>query len=217
MKSDSQLQRDVSAELRWEPAVRAARLGVEVNAGVVTLAGQVESCSEKWHAERAAQRVSGVKALTTELKVHPGDMDRRADADIARAVEDVLAWSSSRPADAIHVMVEDGWVTLSGDVDGHYQRAAAARGVRTLLGVPGISDHIRIEPSLTPAAVKSDIEAALRRTSVGDTLKISVTMHGSDVTLSGTVRSWDERDTATNTAWRTPGVRNVVDMLTLTH
>ena len=52
MKSDSQLQRDVSAELRWEPAVRAARIGVEVNAGVVTLAGQVESCSEKWHAER---------------------------------------------------------------------------------------------------------------------------------------------------------------------
>lgn len=220
MKTDSQLQQDVSAELKWEPSVHAARIGVEVKDGVVTLAGQVDSYSEKWNAERAAQRVAGVKAMTTELKVHLTGLSKRTDADVAEAVENVLEWTSSLPAGAIKVMVEGGWVTLSGDVDWQYQRQAATDSVRYLMGVTGVSDQISIKPSLpvvTATAVKSDIEAALKRTSIADAKKISVAVHGSDVTLSGTVHSWDERDTATNSAWGTPGVRNVVDMMTLAH
>ena len=102
-------------------------------------------------------------------------------------------------------------------VDWQYQRQAATDGVRYLMGVTGVSDQIRIKPSVTGSAVKSDIEAALKRRSIADAKKISVAVHGSDVTLSGTVRTWDERDTATNSAWGTPGVRNVVDMMTLTY
>ncbi len=215
MKTDSQLQQDVNAELKWEPSVHAARIGVEVKDGVVTLAGEVESYSEKWSAERAAQRVAGVKAMTTELTVHLTSLSRRTDADIAEAVENVLEWTSSLPAGAIQVMVEAGWVTLSGDVDWQYQRQAAADSVRHLMGVTGVSDQISIKPSVTATAVKSDIEAALKRTSISDAEKISVAVSGSDVTLSGTVHSWDERDTATNSAWGMPGVRNVVDKMTL--
>jgi len=215
MKTDSQLQQDISAELKWEPSIHAARTGVEVKDGVVTLAGQVDSYSEKWNAERAAQRVAGVKAMTTELKVHLTGLSKRTDADVAEAVENVLEWTSSLPAGAIKVMVEGGWVTLSGDVDWQYQRQAATDSVRYLMGVTGVSDQISIKPSVTATAVKSDIEAALKRTSIADAKKISVAVNGSDVTLSGTVHSWDERDTATNSAWGTPGVRNVVDRMTL--
>jgi len=217
MKTDSQLQQDVSAELQWEPSVHAARIGVEVKDGVVTLAGQVDSYAEKWSAERAAQRVAGVKAITTELKVHLTGLSKRTDADVAEAVENVLEWTSSLPAGAIKVMVEGGWVTLSGDVDWQYQRQAASDSVRYLMGVTGVSDQIDIKPSVTATAVKSDIEAALNRTSIADAKKISVAVHGSDVTLSGTVQSWDERDTATNSVWGTPGVRNVIDKMTLAY
>ena len=215
MKTDSQLQQDVSAELEWEPSVHAARIGVEVKDGVVTLAGQVDSYAEKWNAERAAQRVAGVKAMTTELKVHITGLSKRTDADIAEAAENVLEWTSSLPAGAIKVMVEGGWVTLSGDVDWQYQRQAAKDSVRYLMGVTGVGDQISIKPSVTATAVKADIEAALKRTSIADAKRITVAVHGSDVTLSGTVHSWDERDTATNSAWGTPGVRNVVDKMTL--
>jgi osmotically-inducible protein OsmY len=215
MKTDSQLQQDVTAELKWEPSVHAARIGVEVKDGVVTLAGQVDSYAEKWNAERAAQRVSGVKALATEIQVQLSGLSQRTDADIAGAVENVLEWTASLPAGAIKVMVEGGWVTLTGDVDWKYQKQAAAESVRYLMGVIGVSDQIGIKPSLSAAGVKSDIEAALQRSVIADARKISVGVQGSEVTLSGTVHNWAERETATNSAWGTPGVRNVVDKLTL--
>jgi osmotically-inducible protein OsmY len=194
-----------------------------VKDGVVTLAGQVDSFAEKLNAERAAQRVCGVKAMTTELKVHLTGIGKRTDADIAESVKNVLGWTSSLPRGAVKVMVEGGWVTLSGDVDWQSQRQAAADGVRYLVGVTGVSNQISLKPSVpaftsaTASAVKSDIEAALKRTSIGDARKISVDVHGSDVTLSGTVRSWAERDTATNSARGTPGVRSVVDAMTMAH
>ncbi len=218
MKTDSQLQQDVHAELQWEPSIHAARIGVEVKNGVVTLAGQVDSFSEKWNAVRAAQRVAGVKALTTELKVQLTSLSQRTDADIAEAAENVLAWTSSLPPGAVKVMVEAGGVTLTGDVDWQYQRQAATDSVRALMGVAGVSDQISIHPSLplpSATAIQADIEAALKRTSIAEAQKISVAVQGSVVTLSGTVHSWDERDSATHSAWGTPGVRNVVDTLTL--
>ena len=177
MKTDQQLQQDISAELKWDPSVHAAHIGVEVKDGVVTLAGQVDSYAEKWRAEHAAQRVPGVRAMATALTVHLTSLTERTDADIAEAIENVLDWNSSLPEGAVQVMVEGGWVTLSGD----------------------------------------GLEAALKRSSATDAAAISVAVHGSDVTLSGTVHSWDERTTATSAAWGTPGVRNVVDMLTLAH
>ncbi|MBT9493167.1 MAG: BON domain-containing protein [Paucibacter sp.] len=217
MKTDSQLQQDVNAELKWEPSVHAARIGVEVKDGVVTLAGQVDSYAEKWSAERAALRVSGVQAMSTELTVHLTSLSKRTDADIAASVENVLEWNSSLPAGGIQVMVEGGWVTLSGDVDWQFQRQAAADSVRFLMGVTGVSNQISIMPTLSATLVKSDIEAALKRTAIEDAKMINVAVRGADVTLSGTVHSWAERETATNSAWGTPGVLSVVDKMTLAY
>ena len=213
MKTDNQLQQDVMAELKWEPAVHAAQIGVEVKDGVVTLAGEVGSYHEKLNAERAAQRVAGVKALAVEMKVQLGELGQRTDADIASSVKNVIGWTSSLPADTVKVMVEGGWVTLSGDVEWQFQRQNAADSVRHMLGVVGVSNQIAIKPTLSATVVKSDIEAALKRSAAADAQKISVAVKGGDVTLTGTVHSWDERDLATRTAWASAGVRNVVDKM----
>lgn len=217
MKTDSQLQQDVMAELKWEPAVHAAQIGVEVKDGVVTLAGQVGSYAEKLQAERAAQRVAGVKALAVEMKVKLGDYGQRTDADIAQSAKNILCWTSSLPDDAVKVMVEGGWLTLSGDVEWQFQRQDAANSVRYLLGVTGVSNQITIKPTLSATGVKSDIEAALKRRASADAQTISVAVKGGDVTLTGTVHSWDERELATRTAWGSSGVRNVVDKMNLVY
>jgi osmotically-inducible protein OsmY len=217
MKTDSQLQQDVMAELKWEPAVHAAQIGVEVKNGVVTLAGEVGSYSEKLHAEQAAQRVSGVKALVVEMKIKLTEFGKRSDADIAASAKNILAWTSSVPADTVKVMVENGWVTLTGDMAWQFQRQDAADSVRHLVGVTGVSNLITIKPSASASAtlVKSDIEAALKRRAAADAKTITVEVSGGDVTLSGTVHSWSERDLATRSAWSSQGVRKVVDKMNL--
>lgn len=215
MKNDSQIQQDVMDELKWEPSIHAAQIGVEVKNGVVTLAGEVYSYAEKLAAERAAQRVSGVKALAVEMKVRLLETGQRSDADIAESARNILAWTSSLPDNSVKVMVESGWLTLSGDVEWQYQRLAAADGLRFLSGVTGFSNQIAIKPSLSATVVKSDIEAALRRRAAADAKAISVEVQGADVTLTGSVHSWAERDLATRSAWGSAGVRNVVDKINL--
>ena len=162
MKTDSQLQQDVMAELKWEPAVHAEQIGVEVKNGVVTLDGEVSSFMEKWNAERAAQRVHGVKALAVEMKVKLSEFGTRTDTDIAESARNILGWTNSLPADAVKVLVEGGWLTLSGDVEWQYQRQVAADCVRDLTGVIGVSNQIAVKPSVSATVVKSDIEAALK-------------------------------------------------------
>jgi osmotically-inducible protein OsmY len=217
MKTDSQLQQDVMAELQWEPAVHAAQIGVEAKDGVVTLAGEVSSFAEKWNAERAAQRVSGVRALAVEMTVKLSELGKRTDADIARSAENILSWTSTLPADAVKVLVEDGWVTLSGELEWQYQRQAASDAVRHLPGITGVSNQIAIQPQATARLVKADIEAALQRRAASDAQTIMVDVHGGDVTLSGTVHSWSERDLAKRSAWGSSGVRAVVDKMSLSY
>jgi osmotically-inducible protein OsmY len=217
MKTDAQVQQDVIAELKWEPSVNAAHIGVEVNGGVVTLAGHVGSYAEKWDAERAAQRVSGVKALAIEMDVKLPGSSKRNDADIARAVENVLEWTTYLPKDHVKVMVEGGSVTLSGEVDWEYQRQSAADAVRYLMGVTGVSNQISVKPTASAGAITSGIEAAMKRRAQTSAQKISVQVKGADVTLGGTVHSWAERDLARNSAWGAPGVRNVVDNIAIVY
>jgi len=217
MKTDSQLQQDVMAELKWEPSVHAAQIGVEVKNGVVTLAGEVSSYTEKWNAETAAQRVHGVQALAVEMKVKLSEFGKRTDADIAESAKNILSWTSSLPADAVKVLVEGGWLTLSGNVEWQYQRQDAANSVRYLSGVTGVSNQIAIKPSVSAMVVKSDIEAALKRRAVADAKTITVDVKDADITLTGTVHSWAERDLAKRSAWGSAGVRNVVDKMTLVY
>ena len=215
MKSDLQLQQDVLAELQWEPSVNAAHIGVEVKSGIVTLAGHVESYAEKRGAERATQRVAGVKALAVEMQVKLPGSSQRDDGDIAKAIEGALGWMSNSPKDSVRVMVEKGWVTLTGEVMWDYQRWTAESSVRYLAGVTGISNQITIRPQVSQDAVKSDIEAALERRAHDEAKRIVVTVNGGDVTLRGTAHTWAERDLARNTAWAAPGVRHVIDLVTI--
>lgn len=215
MKTDTQLQQDVMAELRWEPSIEADQIGVEVKDGVVTLAGHVDTYLCKYNAEQAALRVYGVKALAVEMDVHLPASSQRSDGDIARAARNALDWMSQPLGDRVHVMVEKGCITLSGDVDWQYQKVAAVVAVRFLLGVTGVANLITIKPAVKLSAVQSDIETALVRRAKADAKKIQVSVDGTKITLSGSVDNWAERDTARDTAWGTPGVTNVIDNLTM--
>lgn len=217
MKTDKQIQQDVLAELSWEPSVNAAHIGVEVSNGIVTLAGHVNSYTEKFNAETATQRVAGVRALAVEMDVKLLGAAKRTDAEIASSVESALLWATYFSPESIKVKVEGGWITLSGEVEWNYQRQAAIYAIRHLAGVTGVSDQIAVKPKVAAALVKSDIEAALKRRARTDAQKISVEVQGGDVTLTGSVHSWSERDLARDSAWSTPGVRNVVDKMTVSY
>jgi osmotically-inducible protein OsmY len=153
MKTDAQVKQDVSAELSREPSVNAAQIVVEVEDGTVTLAGHVGSYAEKWHAGRVAQRVSGVKALAIAMDVTLPGSSKRNDADIARSAENILQWRTYLAKDCVKVQVEDGWITLSGEVDWEYQRQAAAGVIRYLIGVRGVTDHIALKPEAALSAI----------------------------------------------------------------
>jgi osmotically-inducible protein OsmY len=215
MKTDTQLQQDVMAELAWEPAVHAAEIGVQVKDGVVTLSGQVSSYLEKDDAEQAALRVNGVQALAVEMEVKLDALGKRNDADIARSVETALDWMGAPLRNDVKVAVESGWLTLSGEVEWQFQRQAAANAVRYLVGVTGVSNQISIRQGVTTATVLQEIEAALARRSKVDATHIQVAVQGNIVTLTGAVNSLSERVAACEAAWGAAGVMHVTDQMTL--
>jgi osmotically-inducible protein OsmY len=216
MKTDAQLQFDVNEELNWDPSIHAEDIGVTAHDGVVTLTGHVNTFAEKWEAERASQRVAGVKALAVEIDVSLPGSSTRNDEDIARSAENVLEWNSYVPRNRVKVLVEGGMITLSGEVSRDYQRRAATDSVRILMGVRGVTNQITLAPSGRSDTLKTDIEAALRRRVPDDAKHIVVGVQpGGNITLTGTVHSWSDRDLARNSAWGTAGVHSVDDHLTM--
>lgn len=210
MKSDLQLQQDIYEELKWSPDVTPTDIGVSVSNGVVTLNGVVPNYAEKRAAEVAVGRVSGVKAVAEELKVkHIGSL---TDTDIAKAATHVLGWHVWVPED-INVTVENGWLTLTGEVDRVFQKAAAENAVKYLRGVMGITNHITVKPSVTRAEIKQDIKRALRRHGCNEAQNVVVNVYDGTVSLSGSVRSWLERCEAEEAAWATPGVIKVENVI----
>jgi osmotically-inducible protein OsmY len=213
MKTDKELRKDVLAELEYEPSIDATQIGVAVKDGVVTLTGSVESYFEKWRAERAAERVEGVRAVANELEVRlPGD-SKRKDTDIAAAAVNALKWNSLVPADKVKVTVEGGWITLKGEVPYRFQKEAAESAVRHLTGATGVSNLIQIKPNVSSTEVKKKIEEALERMAQVDARQIQIETSDGKVILKGKVRSWAEREEAEKAAWRAPGVAQVEDQI----
>jgi osmotically-inducible protein OsmY len=209
MINDAALQQAVLAELGWEPSVIAAHIGVAANAGVVTLTGHVENYAHKHAAETAAGRVKGVKAVAEEIEVRLPFETKRNDEEIAAAAIERLAWDVSVPRDAVKVKVEKGWVTLTGQVDWHYQHEAAQQDVRRLWGVVGVSNLIAIRPRVNVSNLSDDITHALHRSWIFDRQTIHVTADAGKVRLTGTAHSPHDRQTAAMTAWSAPGVTAV--------
>jgi osmotically-inducible protein OsmY len=214
MSNDTMLQQAVLAELSWEPSITAGHIGVTADHGVVTLTGHVENFAEKRAAEAAAGRVKGVKAVAEEIKVKLPFAMKRTDDQIAKAVLDRFAWDVSVPKDKVKVKVEDGYVTLTGDVDWHFQSDAAEDACHRLHGVVSVFNQITIKPQVRPSEIQEKIKAALHR-SWYEPVKVVVTADGGKVRLTGSVRTWYERRQAEAAAWGAPGVTQVDDSITI--
>lgn len=208
MSQDRHLQEAVLAEFLWEPSVSGGHIGVTAKDGIVTLTGHVENYLEKRAAEKAAARVKGVKGVAEEIKVQLHSSMARSDEQIAKAAVDRLAWEVTVPRDAIKVKVEEGYVTLTGQVEWHFQQEAAERCVRGLIGVIGIFDQTTIMPRADVIDIGRNIDRALHR-SWFDPETITVTANGGKVTLTGTVGSPGERSIAGATAWGAAGATDV--------
>jgi osmotically-inducible protein OsmY len=215
MKTDTQLQHDVLAELEWEPSIDASQIGVAAKEGVTTLTGSVATYAEKMTAEQVTKRVYGVKAVANDIEVKILGSSRRTDTDIAAAALSALKWDAAVPDDRVKVTVRDGWLTLEGTVEWQYQAEAADRDVRSLIGVKGVSNQITVKSRVKPGEVRQKIEDAFRRSAELDARRVSVEAHSGKVILRGNVRSWGERQEAQQAAWAAPGVSAVENCLTV--
>ena len=213
MKSDPQLKTDVSEELAWDPSVNATNIGVAVKNGIVTLSGHLDSFAEKHAAERAARRVAGVRGIAVELDVKLAPEHRRSDSEIAQAAGSALRLNSLVPDGNVRVEVENGWVTLTGEVDWAYQFVSAEQCIRPLAGVQGLFNRVIVTPRVKGVDVTRQIEAALTRRATREAKHIDIGVDGGVVTLTGKVHSLAEHDAAIGVAFAAHGVSRVVDHL----
>ena len=212
---DQALKQRVLNELAWQPGFVEAHIGVTARGGVVTLTGHVGSYAEKCVAERAAGRVTGVRAIVENLAIRYLSATSPDDEEIAKRALDTIAWDLSIPKDRVKIKIEKGWVILTGDVDWHFQRLAAEMDIRNLAGVMGVSNAIEIKPRFPAFDVEKRIRAAFRRNAEFAADNIVVTADGDTVTLTGQVGGYHERTLAADTAWSAPGVTQVNDLLTV--
>jgi len=213
--TDQSTKQAVLDELSWEPSINAAHIGVAARDGVVTMTGHVASYAEKYAAERAVERVSGVKAIAQELEVRYPSSTDNGDDDVAKRALQALAWDVFIPRDKVKVKVTKGLITLTGDLDWQYQKESAESVVRRLSGVSGVFNEIKIKPTIKAADVRDKIKAALVRNAQIDADDIAIATDGGKVTITGQVDSFYERSVAERTAWSAPGVTQVEDLLTV--
>ncbi|MBE7196463.1 MAG: BON domain-containing protein [Parafilimonas terrae] len=212
---DKLIRQNVIDELDFDPSIEAANIGVAVENGIVTLTGHVGSYTERVAAEKAAQKVRGVRGVVEEITVRFSGQAPPRDEDLAHRAVQMLDWSSTVPKGAVQVKVQDGWVTLTGKVGWQYQKEEAYRAIRRLAGVAGIVNSVEVTPKASVPDVRAKIMAALKRHAELEADAIKVTVKDAKVVLEGKVNAWYERQLAENAAWSAPGFRSVDDRLTL--
>lgn len=208
MKTNAELQTDVQNAIKWEPLLHAAEIGVTAKDGVVSLTGEVDSYVKKMEAENAAKKVIGVTALIEKINVKIPSKWEKTDTEIVDEVLKALKKTWSLPKDRVTIKVENGWVSLGGELPWNYQREDAKSAVRYLSGVKGLSNNIKIKSESNDSIEKNMVEKALRRSSIDDS-DINVKVSGTTVTLTGTANSWYQKEEAERIAWKTPGIWHV--------
>jgi len=215
MKTNAELQTDVQNAIKWEPLLNAAEIGVTAKDGVVSLTGVVDSYTKKMEAENAAKKVIGVKAVVEKIEVKFPSTWSKTNAEIANEVLTALNSNWSVPNDKVTVKVEDGWVTLEGELPWNYQREAANNAVHYLTGVKGVTNNITIKPESHDAIEQKDVESAIGRSWSVNNSDIKVQVSGTTVTLTGTVKTWYQKEEAGRIAWKTPGIWHVKNDLSV--
>jgi len=218
MTFDEEIERDIRAELQWESRLSGSDIKVAVHNGHITLTGTTDSYPKKLNAERAVRRVAGVKAVFNDIEVRIPAMSRRSDGDIKRAVENAITWNSAIDENKIKVTVEDGWVTLEGNVSWDYQRSKARLLAEDIIGVIGVTNLVKVMPSApTSAEVLKNIAAAFKRNFYLNPDRIKVEVSGSKAILTGVVRTLPEKSAAEEAAWSAPGITEVDNKLDVNH
>lgn len=218
MKTNEQLQKDVQDAIKWEPLLHAAEIGVIAKEGIVTLTGVVDSYIKKTEAEEAAKNVLGVKAVVEKIEVKfSNDRPEKRDDEIANEVIHAIEWNWQIPKDKIQIRVENGWITLEGELQWNYQKLSASDSVKNLPGVRGVSNNIEIMSETESVIEKRDIENALRRNGSLNELAIIVEVTGTRVILSGKVDSLYQKAEAERMVWNAPGVKSVVNNLAVNY
>ena len=217
MKLDAQIKRDVQDELRWDAEVDDTKIGVIVGNGAVTLTGHVPNYRQKMAARDAAKRVAGVNAIVDNIEVRLPDSYRMTDEGLAERISNVLKWNVSAPSKPIKAEVSDGIVTLTGEVEWHYQRTNIIQNIQHVSGVIGVIDQITLKPRLSASDIQTRIKSALERHADIEASKVSVAVSNGTVTLTGNVDSLEEMDRVEAAAWAAPGVSMVVDNLSVTN
>ena len=215
-KSDSQIKADVLNELKWDSTVDETEVGVQVKNGIVTLTGNISAYPKKLAAVEAAHRVFGVHDVVDDMKLRIPSMWERTDADIANAVRNTLKWDVLVPDDRITTTVANGAVTLQGTVDSWAQRQDTERAVQRITGVRGVNNLITVASKpADPRLIKQQIEDALERQAEREAKRIEVSVHDGVATLTGTLRSWGEKNAVERVAVHAPGVRRIEDKTTV--
>ena len=213
MDKNEQLQKDVQEAIKWEPLLNAAEIGVTAKNGVVTLTGVVDNYSKKIEAENAAKKVNGVKAVAEDIQIDFGGSDKLNDTEIAKEIMNVFNSNWEVPGELIKVQVENGWVTLDGDVSWNFEREAAKKAIVHLAGIVDVANNIRIRSAAKDLVEEKDIQAAFRRNwSMADN-EINVSVANNKVTLVGMVNSLYQKDEAERIAWNAPGVGGMDNQL----
>ena len=216
MRTDTEIQRDVEEEIRWDPDIYSTDIAVVVKNGFVSLLGFVPSYNDKYEAEKAAKRLLGVHGIANDLEVRLSSSTQRPDPEIGREAVALIKGQLPNSWDNIKIIIKEGWVVLEGEVEWFFQRDLAEKAITRLLGVKGITNQVRVKSKVSSDDIKNRIIAAFHRSAQIDADKISVTAKGSAVTLKGNVHTWAEREEAQRATWTAPGVTVVDNQIHIT-